>query len=155
MKKLILVCMLFLVMSGSSFAEEIKISNAWVDESLPGQDTASIQFEIISRKDAKIIEVASGMAQNVEIHHVEIDGATMTMQKLGELNLPAKTPVEFDANGTHLMLIGLRKPLEVGHKLPFAITVKFADGRTTILRVLATIKPRIKEKRKDLKTTNA
>jgi copper(I)-binding protein len=39
------------------------------------------------------------------------------------------------------MLIGLKSPLRAGHKLPFALTVQFPNGRTAIIRELALIKP--------------
>jgi copper(I)-binding protein len=39
------------------------------------------------------------------------------------------------------MLIGLKAPLKAGHKLPFAVTVRFSDGSTQVLRILAQIKP--------------
>jgi len=144
-----------LLISGISQADEIKISNAWVAESIPGQDTASINLVITSKKIAKLIDVASGMAQNVEIHEMVIDSTSITMRKLSELDLPAKTPVIFDEHGIHLMLIGLRKQLVVGHKLPFALTVKFEDGRTTTLRVLAVIKSKKEQKRSETKTVSA
>jgi copper(I)-binding protein len=55
--------------------------------------------------------------------------------------LPAKKPVALGEDGNHLMLIGLKAPLKAGRKLPFAVTVKFADGSTQVLRILAQIKP--------------
>jgi copper(I)-binding protein len=39
------------------------------------------------------------------------------------------------------MLLGLKSPLKAGRTLPFAITVKFADGDTSVIRILAAIKP--------------
>jgi copper(I)-binding protein len=144
-----------LVVTGTSQADEIKISDAWVAESAPGQDNATINLVITSRKNAKLVEVASGMAQNAEIQETVMDGPSVTMRKLTELDLPSKTPVKFDESGIHLMLIGLRKQLVVGRKLPFALTVKFADGRMTILRVLAVIKSQKKQKSGEAKTVSA
>ena len=155
MRKIILGSIFALVFSGFAYAEDIKIRNAWVSESAPGEETASIQLEIISKKDAKLVEVASGMAQNGEIHSMVMEGDTMTMQKLTEFDLPAKTSVSFGSGGNYLMLIGLRKPLQVGRKLPFALTFKFENGKTTLLRVLAIIKSRSKEKHEDAKLTNS
>jgi copper(I)-binding protein len=141
MKNLILGCALALIFLGSAQADEIKISNAWVTESAPGQETASIQLVITSKKDAKIVEVGSGMAEHVEIQSRETEGV-QTANKLSELDIPAKTPIALGQGDNQLKLIGLRQALVVGHKLPFAITVKFANGKTTLLRLLATIKPR-------------
>lgn len=155
MKKILIGFVLALAATGTCQADVIKISNAWVAESIPGQDTASINLVITSKKNAKIIEVASGLAQNAEIHEVVMNGTIATMRKLSELDLPSKTSVIFEDNGLHLMLIGLRKQLIVGHKLPFALTVKFEDGSTTTLRVLAVIKSKKEQKKSETKTINA
>lgn len=141
MYKLFLCFLFSLVLSGTAQADEIKISNAWVAESSPGQDAASIKLVITTKKNAKIVEVGSGMAEHVEIQSRRVEGATMITSKLSELDLPAKTSVTLGDGENHLMLIGLRQPLVVGRKLPFALTVKFANGKTTLLRILATIKP--------------
>ena len=70
-----------------------------------------------------------------------MEGDVMKMRALDSLPLPAKKPVSLGEDGNHLMMIGLKKPLKAGHKLPFAMTVKFADGKTAVIRVLAVIKP--------------
>jgi copper(I)-binding protein len=155
LNKILLGFVFALLVSGATQADEIKISNAWVSESAPGQDTASINLVITSKKNAKLVEVASGMAQNAEIHEIVVAGTSVTMRKLTEIDLPSKTPVKFDDDGLHLMLIGLRKQLVVGHQLPFALTVKFEDGRVTTLRVLAVIKTKKKQKSSDSKTVSA
>jgi hypothetical protein len=124
-----------------AFAGEVKVTNAWTRATAPGQDTASVQLVITSRKDATLVGFASGEAEKGEIHETVMENGMMKMRPLESLPLPAKTPVTLGEGGTHLMLIGLRKPLRVGHKLPFALWVKFANGRTTILRLLAVIKP--------------
>jgi copper(I)-binding protein len=88
-----------------------------------------------------LIGVASGSAQSGEIHTMVMEGDVMKMRAIESLPLPAKTPVTLGADGNHLMLIGLKTPLKAGRKLPFALTVKLADGRTITLKILAQIKP--------------
>lgn len=122
-------------------ADGVTVSKAWVRATAPGQDTASVQLNITSKKDATLIRVASGSAQSGEIHSMTMEGDMMKMRILEELPLPAKTPVSLGADGNHLMLLGLKKPLIAGRKLPFALTVKFANGKKAIIRALAVIKP--------------
>ena len=141
MRNIWLAGVIAFVFLGTAQADEIKISNVWVAESSPGQDTASIKLVITSRKDAKIIEVGSGMAEHVEIQNTHLEGNTMKTSKLSALDIPAKTPITLGEGDNQLMLIGLRQALVVGHKLPFALTVQYANGKTTIVRVLASIKP--------------
>lgn len=124
-----------------AFADDVKVTKAWARATAPGQDSASIQLTITSKKDATLIGVASGSAQRGEIHTMVMEGDVMMMRAIESLPLPAKTPVTLGADGNHVMLIGLKNPLKAGRKLPFALTVKGADGKTSVIRVLAVIKP--------------
>lgn len=141
MKKILCAGLLTMLAAGQAFADEVNVSKAWTRATAPGQDSASVQLTITSKKDATLVGVASGSALSGEIHSMVMEGDVMKMRALESLPLPAKTPVTLGADGNHLMLIGLKNPLIAGRKLPFALTVKFADGSTTILRVLAVIKP--------------
>jgi copper(I)-binding protein len=141
MKKILCACVLAMFAVSQAYADEVKVTKAWTRASAPGQDSASVQLTITSKKDATLIGVESGSAQSGEIHSMVMEGNMMKMRALESLPLPAKTPVTLGADGNHLMLIGLKNPLKAGHKLPFALTVKFADGHTSVIRVLAVIKP--------------
>ena len=141
MKKILVAGLLAMLAATQAYADEVKVSKAWTRATAPGQDSASVQLTITSKTDATLVGVASGSAQSGEIHSMVMEGEVMKMRALESLPLPAKTPVTLGAEGNHLMLIGLKNPLKVGHKLPFALTVKFADGHTSVIRVLAVIKP--------------
>ncbi len=141
MNKFLWAGLIALFCAATASADEVKVSNAWARATAPGQDSASIQLTITSKKAATLVGVMSGSAQSGEIHSMVMEGDVMKMRALESLPLPAKTPVTLGADGNHLMLIGLKNPLKAGRKLPFALSVKFADGSTTLVRVLATIKP--------------
>lgn len=141
MKKILFAVFFAMLAVSQAYADEVKVTKAWTRATAPGQDSASVQLTITSKKDATLVGVASGSAQSGEIHSMVMEGEVMKMRALESLPLPAKTPVTLGADGNHLMLIGLKKPLKAGHKLPFALTVKFADGHTSVIRVLAVIKP--------------
>ena len=151
MKRILWAGLLAIFSATSAYADDVKVSNAWARATAPGQDTASVQLTITSKKAATLVGAASGSAQSVEIHSMAMEGEMMQMRQIDELPLPAKTRVSLGQGDCelhnnlqtcyHLMLIGLRKPLTVGHKLPFALTVKFADGKTTLVRVLAEVRP--------------
>ena len=141
MKRILCVGLLAMMAAAPAFADDVKVTKAWARATAPGQDSASIQLTITSKKDATLTGVESGSAQSGEIHTMVMEGNVMKMRAIDSLPLPAKTPVTLGADGNHLMLIGLKSPLKAGRKLPFAITVKFADGKTAVIRVLAVIKP--------------
>lgn len=141
MKRIFCTGLLALLAVPQVYADEVTVSKAWVRATAPGQDTASVQLNITSNKDAILVAVASGSAQSGEIHSMVMEGDVMKMRTLEELPLPARTSVSLGADGNHLMLLGLKKPLIAGKKLPFALTVKFSNGKKAIIRALAVIKP--------------
>jgi copper(I)-binding protein len=141
MKRILCAGLLAMLAVAPAFADDVKVTKAWTRATAPGQDSASVQLTITSKKDATLIGVASGSAQSGEIHTMVMEGDVMKMRAIESLPLPAKTPVTLGADGNHVMLIGLKKPLRAGHKLPFALTVKLADGKTVVLKELAVIKP--------------
>ncbi len=141
MKRILCAGLLAMLAAAPAYADDVKVTKAWTRATAPGQDSASVQMTITSRKDATLIGVASGSAQSAEIHSMVMEGGMMKMRPMDSLPLPAKTPVTLGEDGNHMMLIGLRKPLKAGRKLPFALTVKFADGKTEVIRALAVIKP--------------
>jgi periplasmic copper chaperone A len=141
MKRILCAGLLAMLAVTPAFADDVKVIKAWTRATAPGQDSASVQLTITSKKDATLIGVASGSAQSGEIHTMVMEGDVMKMRAIESLPLPAKTPVTLGADGNHVMLIGLKKPLRAGHKLPFALTVKLADGKTVVLKELAVIKP--------------
>lgn len=141
MRKILCAGLLAILVAAPAYADDVKVTKAWARATAPGQDTASIQLTITSKKDASLIGVESGSSQSGEIHSMVMEGGVMKMRALDSLPLPAKTPVTLGEDGNHLMLIGLKKPLKAGRKLPFALVVKFDDGHTSTIRVLAAIKP--------------
>ena len=122
-------------------AEEVQVSEAWARATAPGQDSASVQLNVTSKKSGALIAVASPVAKSAEIHSMVMEGSMMKMRALEELPLPAKTQVSLGADGNHLMLIGLKQALKAGDKVPFTLTVKFADGSKTTVKAQALVKP--------------
>ncbi|MFZ2161596.1 MAG: copper chaperone PCu(A)C [Sideroxyarcus sp.] len=141
MKRILCVGLLAMMAMAPAYADDVKVTKAWARATAPGQDSASVQLTITSKKDATLIGVASGSAQSGEIHTMVMEGDVMKMRAIESLPLPANKSVTLGEDGNHLMLIGLKAPLKAGRKLPFAVTVKFADGKTQVLRILAQIKP--------------
>ncbi|ACO45225.1 copper chaperone PCu(A)C [Deinococcus deserti] len=68
------------------------------------------------------------------VTHKDAAGRT-GMKEVKRLNIPARGTLLMGPSGTHLMVMGLKRAVKVGEKLPF--TLSFSDGRT--LKVSATV----------------
>lgn len=74
----------------------------------------------------ELVEVSTPVAERVEIHRTESDGSTMRMVRLDTLPLPPGEHVELRPGGLHLMLIGLKQPLQDGSEV--LLTLRASDG---------------------------
>jgi periplasmic copper chaperone A len=91
----------------------------------------------------QLLSAASPLAQTIELHTMKMDGDIMRMREINALPLPAKSEVTLrhddrGANGYHLMLMKLAKPLNVGDRFP--VTLKFEKAGT--VEVMVIVQPR-------------
>jgi copper(I)-binding protein len=97
---------------------------------VPGAGYLGIQN---SGKTADTLLGASSPAvKSVEIHQMSMKGDVMQMRELPKgIEIPAGGRVDLSPGGTHLMLLGLSKPLAAGDTLP--LTLAFAKaGKVTV-----------------------
>lgn len=62
----------------------------------------------------RLVSVSCPCAAKVEAHAVSMSGGRMTMRPAGPVTVPAGGAVEFKPGGMHLMLTGLKAPVEAG-----------------------------------------
>lgn len=141
MNKYILAGMIGLICAASANAADIKVSGAWARATAPGQDSASIQCVLTSRKDARVVGVSSPVAGSSELHRMMQMNGMMMMHPTIALPLTANTPFDLTAEGYHLMLISLKQPLKAGDSVPFSLTVEFADKHKEQIEAKAEVKP--------------
>ncbi len=81
------------------------------------------------READRLIEVRSDVAKAVELHQTKIEGGVMKMQPVvGGVEIPAGERVAFKPGGYHIMLIGLKRDLQVGDR--FTVTLEFEKSGT-------------------------
>jgi copper(I)-binding protein len=73
-----------------------------------------------------LTRIESPVAQRVEMHAMSMAGGVMKMGQVASVAVPAGGQVSFAPGGYHLMLIGLKKPLALGDRVPLTLT--FASG---------------------------
>jgi periplasmic copper chaperone A len=93
----------------------------------------------------KLLSASTPAAQTVELHTMKMDGDVMRMREISALPLPPKSEVTLrhddrGANGYHLMLMKLAKPLNVGDRFP--VTLRFEKAGA--VDVMFVVQPRVK-----------
>jgi periplasmic copper chaperone A len=118
-----------------------------VPSAFAAQSGAAYIRAIINKGDSadQLLSATSPIAQTIELHTMKMDGDVMRMREINALPLPAKSEVTLrhddrGANGYHLMLMKLVKPLNVGDRFP--LTLKFEKAGT--VEVTVVVQPRTK-----------
>ena len=73
----------------------------------------------------------------VEVHATVHDGDVARMRKVEPLHVGAGERVVLEPGGMHLMLMGLRKPLAEGERIPLVLEFEVAGEQRTEIRVFA------------------
>lgn len=103
-----------------------------------GVQVGAVYFKALhneGREADQLLGASTPVAAAVEIHRMELDGDRMRMRRVESLALPAGTRLSLRPGepGHHLMLLGLKRPLQVGDKLP--LTLRFARAGTLTVEV--------------------
>ena len=104
---------------------DLVIDHPWSRATPGGADVGVGYITVVNKGDApdRLIGGSTPVAENVEVHSMTMEGDMMKMRKLDGLEVPAGGSVTLKPGGYHLMLIGLKKPLEEGK--PFTATLNF------------------------------
>jgi len=121
MKYIALALMLF---AGCARAQ-VEIKDAWIRATAPGQKTAA-GYMTISNKSAqpeRLVGGSSEAAAKVQTHVSVKDGDIVRMREVKGYDIPARGSFELKPNGSHLMLVDIKRPLKEGEKIP--VLLKF------------------------------
>jgi copper(I)-binding protein len=104
-----------------------RVESAWARPTVPGQVVGGGFLRI--RGGAvpdRLMAASTDAAQATELHAMQWDGTVMRMRQVDGVDVPAGQTVELKPGGTHVMLIGLVRPLTVGAQFP--LTLRFAKA---------------------------
>jgi len=106
----------------------VEVHEAWVRTPNPAVDVAAGYLTLVnmSGEPLSVVAVSSPLANLVEMHETKTIDGMASMQKVHALRIPANGTAKLEPGGTHLMLIGLTKPLP--RQTEF--TLRLDDGST-------------------------
>ena len=133
-----LSCLATLVLAAFAAHAQVTVDKPWVRATVSGQTTTAAYLTITSAQGGKLLDASSAVAASVEVHEMKMEGDLMKMRSVSLLPLPAGKPVEFKPNGYHLMMTGLKAPLNAGDVVPLKLVVEDAKGKRETVDVKAT-----------------
>ena len=85
----------------------------------------------------RVVSATTPVAEKVELHETIRDGTVMKMREVEALVIPAGEAVVLKPGAQHIMLMGLRKPLNRGESFPLTLTFEKAPPVTVTVTVQA------------------
>ena len=133
-------CILLGVSSAPLYAQTVDVKNAWVRSTVAAQTASGAFMEITSHEAAQLVGVSTPVAASAEVHEMHMDGNVMKMRAVEKLALPAGRPVVLGPGSYHLMLLGLKRPLTPGSKVPLSLKIETAGGKRSTVNVSADVR---------------
>jgi periplasmic copper chaperone A len=115
---------------------DIQIGHAWA-RATPSQATAAavyMPFLNVGKQPDRLLAVSTPIATSAMLHASSTDNGINRMTGLENLLLPPQRPIALRSGGTHIMLMGLRRPLQVGERFP--LILQFQQAGTITIEVI-------------------
>ena len=128
--------------AGSAWAgpNDAIVKQVWVGESIPGQDSATLELNITTIRPAKLISIKTEAARKIEIHSVSQHGGSMKAHVVDSVSLQAHHTTAFGSHRLFLILVGLNRELNIDDHIPVSLMLEYANHRKQLIEVEATVK---------------
>jgi periplasmic copper chaperone A len=127
--------LLFVAVCGSTAAHEytlggLTVVHPWMPATPEGATTGAGYLTLTNSgaTPMRLTGATTAVAARVEMHVMSVDGGVMRMRPIDGVDIAPGATVTLKPGGSHLMLIGLRKPLLREDMVP--MTLVFAGGKT-------------------------
>lgn len=139
-----LLALTFLLAAAPALAEPVRagaltIETATVSATL-GRSTTTAAYVTIENDGSepdRLVGASSPVAERASLHINLMDGATMRMRPVSQVDLPpGETIAMTPGSGLHLMLEGLREPLREGAAAPIVLSFERAGEVEVQARVV-------------------
>jgi hypothetical protein len=119
-------------------APAVEVSEAWARATTSSARVGGV-FLTMKATGAtdRVVSASSPVAEKVELHETIRDGDVMRMREVPALMVPAGEAVVLKPGSYHIMLIGLKRPLNRGETFPVTITFEKAPAVTATVTVQA------------------
>lgn len=109
-------------------AGDLRISQTAARATAPTARTGAVYLSVTNTGTApdRLVSASTAAAETVELHTTVRDGNVMRMQPLTGIDVPAGQTVTLAPGGLHVMLIGLKGPLNDGSSLALSLNFQRA-----------------------------
>ena len=103
--------------------EGLHIHHPWSRATVPGATVAAAYLLVRNRGTLpeRLLGASTPVAARIEMHDNVKEGDVYRMREFKSLELPSARTVEFLPSGRHFMLVGLKRPLKEGERIPMVL----------------------------------
>jgi copper(I)-binding protein len=118
---------------------ELKIAHPWTRATAPAAKMGGVFLSVnnLSAEGDTLLKAESTVAEQTELHQMEMVDGVMKMRQVNNMAVPAKGELKLAPGGLHIMLINLKQPLKEGEKIPLKLTFAKAGVVEVKVRVEA------------------
>ncbi|WP_336082263.1 copper chaperone PCu(A)C [Thalassospira sp. CH_XMU1448-2] len=122
----------------NAYAADIEVKDAWAKASLGQVRNGAAFFVVVNNGDAdRIVGVRSDLAAKTELHTHIMDNNVMKMRQVeGGVDVPMHGEVMFKPGSYHVMMMGLKKPLEEGEMVQVILEFEKAGDVPVMINVM-------------------
>ncbi len=119
-------------------APVVEVSEAWARATTSSARVGGVFLTMKATGGPdRVVSASSPVSEKVELHETIRDGNVMRMREVPALVVPAGEAVVLKPGSYHIMLIGLKRPLNRGETFPVTITFEKAPAVTATVTVQA------------------
>lgn len=118
-----LVMLIGLLGTQMAWSAGVKVEQAWLRATVPGQEVAGAYLNITSAVNARLVGVSSPVAASAQLHSMSMKQGVMEMRELKDIALPKNKTVKLAPGGMHVMLFDLKQVLKPGEVIPLILDV--------------------------------
>jgi copper(I)-binding protein len=117
----------------------VAIMNAWVREAHAKAKVNAGYMTLVNvgSEDVTLVKVESEAFENIEVHEMATVDGLMEMRHVADLAIPAKSQIQFEPGGMHLMLMGPKEHLTTGQQIDMTLTFGSGKKQTVSVKVAA------------------
>ena len=121
-----------LLATGAHAAETISVESAWARATPAAARTGAVYLTLRNAggQPARLVGATTPAAARVEFHRSSEEDGIARMRPVEQIEIPSGGEARLAPGGTHLMLVGLERPLKAGGTLQLTLEFDGAERRT-------------------------
>jgi protein SCO1/2 len=111
--------------SAAASSGSIAVTGAWSRSTAGGASVGVVYFDLANSGPADtLLAIECPAAERIEMHTTASDGGIIKMRPVTSVDIPAGGHLSFQPGGLHAMLVGIKRPLQEGDRLPLTLVFR-------------------------------